>query len=264
MPVFSPTGRRDAHPPHSRGGYAPTGLLPLRREAITGFRERLSSPDRRQNMIKKHSNKFGRTILMLAVVMSWLFAGLTRATAQDDKYEVIADHNEQYSVWPIGKPLQLGWFLEGKTGTRQECLDYIREHWADMNPQSLKKRKEMQEKTEENDSQPPSAPDTSKEKSLIEKLSGEDHPIEVGFASGVVNMRDALSRGYVNIKFTETGTELRMSLDKEACNFDKVDFENGKGPVHLEGTATLEGRKVRCLADFDVAKLYGAGHLVAD
>jgi uncharacterized protein YbdZ (MbtH family) len=216
--------------------------------------------------MKKHNNRFGRTLFVLAVVMTWLFAGISPATAQEDKYEVVQNPEEQYSIWPLGKPLPLGWHLVGKTGTKEECLNYIKETSTDMRPLSLRKKKETEETKP---APPPSGPDTTKEKSLIEKLSGGDHPIQVGFADGVVNMRDALSRGYVNIQFLETKNEmgdvdtLQMNLDKAACNFDKVDFEKGKGPVHLEGTVTVEGKKVRCIADFDVAKLYGGGHLVA-
>jgi MbtH protein len=228
----------------------------------------------------KNSNRFGQTILMLAVATTWLLGGISRTTAQEEredttKYQVVVNHEEQLSIWAVDKPLPIGWKYAGKAGTKQECLDYIKEYWTSMRQQSLRNRMEeeeqaLKEKTEEN-SQPPSAPDRSKEKSLLEKLSGGDHPIHVGFADGAVNMKDALSRGYVNIQFTETDTgiigqmlTLRMDLDKEACNFDKVDFEKGEGPVHLEGSVTLEGRKVRCIADFAVAKLYGTGHLVGD
>jgi MbtH protein len=37
----------------------------------------------------------------------------------------------------------LGWSDAGKAGTKQECLEYIKEVWTDMRP--LRLRKKMQE-----------------------------------------------------------------------------------------------------------------------
>jgi MbtH protein len=54
-------------------------------------------------------------------------------------YEVVMNHEEQYSIWPAGRELPLGWTAVGKTGTKQECLDYIQEVWVDMRPLSLRK-----------------------------------------------------------------------------------------------------------------------------
>jgi MbtH protein len=56
---------------------------------------------------------------------------------------VVLNDEEQYSIWPQERDLPNGWRAEGKTGTRQECLDYIGEVWTDMRPQSL--RRWMQE-----------------------------------------------------------------------------------------------------------------------
>ena len=38
----------------------------------------------------------------------------------------------------------LGWIDAGKTGPKQECLDYIKEIWTDMRPLSLQKKMEEQ------------------------------------------------------------------------------------------------------------------------
>lgn len=53
-------------------------------------------------------------------------------------YEVVVNHEEQYSIWPADRPLPLGWSAAGKRGTKSECLDYIREVWTDMRPRSLR------------------------------------------------------------------------------------------------------------------------------
>jgi MbtH protein len=58
-------------------------------------------------------------------------------------YQVVMNHEEQYSIWPADRPNALGWKEAGKSGTKEECLAYIKEVWTDMRPLSL--RKKMQE-----------------------------------------------------------------------------------------------------------------------
>jgi MbtH protein len=58
-------------------------------------------------------------------------------------YKVVINHEEQYSIWPAYKENPLGWTDVGKSGTKDECLAYIKEIWTDMRPLSL--RKKMQE-----------------------------------------------------------------------------------------------------------------------
>ena len=57
-------------------------------------------------------------------------------------YKVVLNHEEQYSIWPADRELPLGWSAVGKTGTKAECLDYIKEVWTDMRPLSLRKKME--------------------------------------------------------------------------------------------------------------------------
>ncbi|MGH1542831.1 MAG: MbtH family protein [Arenicella sp.] len=54
-------------------------------------------------------------------------------------YVVVFNHEEQYSIWPVGRDIPEGWNLEGQKGTRQECLDHIETIWTDMRPLSLRK-----------------------------------------------------------------------------------------------------------------------------
>jgi MbtH protein len=58
-------------------------------------------------------------------------------------YKVVVNHEEQYSIWPTHRDNALGWKDAGKSGTKEECLSYIKEVWTDMRPLSL--RKKMQE-----------------------------------------------------------------------------------------------------------------------
>jgi MbtH protein len=60
----------------------------------------------------------------------------------DQQYKVVINHEEQYSIWPLERPNALGWNDFGKSGTKAECLAYIKEHWTDMRPKSLRERME--------------------------------------------------------------------------------------------------------------------------
>ena len=55
-------------------------------------------------------------------------------------YNVVVNHEEQYSIWPAGRDLPLGWKEAGKNGLKAECLEYIKEVWTDMRPLSLRKK----------------------------------------------------------------------------------------------------------------------------
>jgi MbtH protein len=57
-------------------------------------------------------------------------------------YKVVVNHEEQYSIWPAHKENAPGWRDAGKSGPKQECLDYIKEVWTDMRPLSLRKKME--------------------------------------------------------------------------------------------------------------------------
>jgi MbtH protein len=59
-------------------------------------------------------------------------------------YQVVVNHEEQYSIWPADRELPLGWRAAGKSGPKDECLTYIKEVWTDMRPLSLRKKMEEQ------------------------------------------------------------------------------------------------------------------------
>jgi MbtH protein len=59
-------------------------------------------------------------------------------------YQVVVNHEEQYSLWPADRELALGWRAVGKQGPKDECLAYIKEVWTDMRPLSLRKKMEEQ------------------------------------------------------------------------------------------------------------------------
>ncbi|KYF70739.1 MULTISPECIES: MbtH family protein [Sorangium] len=62
-------------------------------------------------------------------------------------YKVVVNHEEQYSIWPEYRENPLGWRDAGKSGTKAECLEHIKEVWTDMRPLSLRKRMEEGERS---------------------------------------------------------------------------------------------------------------------
>ena len=66
---------------------------------------------------------------------------MTRDEQEDTTiYNVVVNHEEQYSIWPAYRELPLGWSNTGKSGLKSECLAYIKEVWTDMRPLSLRKQ----------------------------------------------------------------------------------------------------------------------------
>ena len=58
---------------------------------------------------------------------------------EEISYHVVVNEEEQYSIWPTFKSeLPAGWKTCGKTGAKQDCLDYIKQVWNDMRPLSLR------------------------------------------------------------------------------------------------------------------------------
>jgi MbtH protein len=66
----------------------------------------------------------------------------TDETEDTTIYNVVLNHEEQYSIWPVDREPPLGWRVEGKSGTKSECLAYIGEVWKDIRPLSLRQRLE--------------------------------------------------------------------------------------------------------------------------
>lgn len=66
-------------------------------------------------------------------------------------YKVVINHEEQYSIFPANRENPLGWKDVGKSGSKDECLDYIKEVWTDMRPLSLRQKMEEMERERQND-----------------------------------------------------------------------------------------------------------------
>jgi MbtH protein len=58
---------------------------------------------------------------------------------QQQVFEVVLNHEDQYSIWPADREIPRGWRAAGKQGKKEQCLAYIEEVWVDMRPLSLRK-----------------------------------------------------------------------------------------------------------------------------
>ncbi|MER5374849.1 MbtH family protein [Streptomyces sp. NPDC002132] len=54
------------------------------------------------------------------------------------QYLVVANDEEQYSLWETDRPVPAGWHPQGVRGSREECLAHIERVWTDMRPLSLR------------------------------------------------------------------------------------------------------------------------------
>ncbi|MBF6055843.1 amino acid adenylation domain-containing protein [Streptomyces eurocidicus] len=52
----------------------------------------------------------------------------------DDAFKVLANDKGQHSLWPGHLDPPPGWRVVHPTASRQECLDYVEEHWTDIHP----------------------------------------------------------------------------------------------------------------------------------
>jgi uncharacterized protein YbdZ (MbtH family) len=191
----------------------------------------------------------------------------------DWEYAVVVNHEQQYSIWPSGRAIPLGWHATGKTGRKDECLAYIESIWTDMRPLSLRRQAEEAGEIEKPlaDGQEELGAADDREPgnhgpSLVERLSSGRHPVEAALRPErtATALKECIDREYMRLRFAQTRgpTELYMKLDNAASVTRLADFENAKGSVHLEGELTLDHVKVRCIVDLDVATLRGKGHLV--
>ncbi|MGW0562284.1 MbtH family protein [Streptomyces sp. NPDC003016] len=55
-------------------------------------------------------------------------------------YDVVVNHEEQYSIWAADLETPAGWRSVGVSGDRAQCLEWIGQNWTDMRPLSLRTR----------------------------------------------------------------------------------------------------------------------------
>ena len=57
-------------------------------------------------------------------------------------YKVVVNSEEQYSIWPADREDASGWKDADKSGSKEECLSYIKEVWTDTRSLSLLRQME--------------------------------------------------------------------------------------------------------------------------
>ncbi|HEX7645163.1 MAG TPA: hypothetical protein VF472_23425 [Burkholderiaceae bacterium] len=95
---------------------------------------------------------------------------------------------------------------------------------------------------------------------LIEKLSAARQPVSLIRYKDIDDVREAVERGLVLLKFTATqgGTEIGMQLNQSGEGFKMTAEE-----MELSGTLTLDYHSLICTVNIDPATLTGHGSLKA-
>ena len=175
---------------------------------------------------------------------------------------VVRNHEEQYSIWPVGREIPLGWVDCGFNGDKQSCLKHIEAVWTDMRPLSLRKQMETLANTAAKD---PVLASESSGPDLVERLCAGSHKVRVVVRPehSATAFKEALERGFVQIEFTQTqgGTVLGFSVDTQQSDLSKMVDNKQSGEIVIVGTLTLNFQKVRCVATIDLQDLTGEGKL---
>ena len=57
--------------------------------------------------------------------LGWSYSGI---------YQVVSNVMGQFSIWPDGRALPVGWSRNGFTGSEEECMQEIGRVWRDIRP----------------------------------------------------------------------------------------------------------------------------------
>ena len=176
------------------------------------------------------------------------------------------NHEEQYSIWLVGRELPLGWNTVGVCGSKEECLAHIEKVWTDMRPRSLREQMAAAKSDDpslENDSNA-RTPAENIGATLLERLAKEQ-PVCLVLRpeATAAALSEALSRNFVHVKFVETkgGTELGVRLEAEDSSRLRSEVEGGTSSIGIAGRLVLDGHPVRCVASIELESLSGSGRL---
>jgi MbtH protein len=61
-----------------------------------------------------------------------------------EEYICLKNEEDQYSLWLKHKDIPLGWKKVGLEGSKEECLEYIKNTWTDMRPRSLREKMDLE------------------------------------------------------------------------------------------------------------------------
>ena len=57
-----------------------------------------------------------------------------------DRYRVVINHEEQYSIWPTDRQIPRGWTEVGASGDRSRCTTHIERVWTELHPLTPEQR----------------------------------------------------------------------------------------------------------------------------
>lgn len=66
--------------------------------------------------------------------------------ADDQQFDVVVNHEAQYSIWPTWKEKPNGWQAAGFSGNREQCLEFVRSEWTDLRPLSVRRQMDAEAK----------------------------------------------------------------------------------------------------------------------
>ena len=61
-----------------------------------------------------------------------------------NEYKVLQSYEGLYNLWPAHREPPALWKEVGKSGSKQECLDYIKEVWMAQRPETLSEARKRQ------------------------------------------------------------------------------------------------------------------------
>jgi MbtH protein len=59
---------------------------------------------------------------------------------EDARFLVLVNDERQYSMWPAGIPVPVGWDLALSESSHAECTSFVEKTWTDMRPAGLAAR----------------------------------------------------------------------------------------------------------------------------
>lgn len=185
---------------------------------------------------------------------------------QEDIYTVVLNIEEQYSIWPTFKNVPSGWQEIGVKGSKDFCLEHIKEVWKDMRPLSLRKKMDERKNAWEEKKQSTLSSSIMKplQSRTVSFLTQGWHPISCkSIYNSCQDVREAIAKHHFHLTFldTEGQTCLSMTLNPQKTLLEEADFETGTGMIQLEGNLTLDFVKVKCLARITLPSLEGEGTL---
>jgi len=186
-------------------------------------------------------------------------------TADDLTYQVVMNHEEQYSIWPVHAEIPAGWKAVELEGSKDECLAHIEKLWTDIRPLSLRACI-----TELASAEPPELADElagiafdEPTPNTVDQLCTVAHqPVTISCRPATREaFRDAVSRGFVHVRFLTTGTELGIRLLPDSRLEDSADFTPTEGKIVLRGQLTLDFVPLRFSGSIQLTTLEGTGRL---